>query len=77
MASAEIEVDSDSKTPRNGVPVVDVFSACVYGDLPKLRKFVEEDRASVSKPDGNGYYALQWAALNSFPDIVQYVIEVL
>lgn len=77
MASAEIEVDSDSKTSKNGVPITDVFSACVYGDLPKLRKFVEEDGASVSKPDGNGYYALHWASLNNFTDIVLYVIEVL
>ncbi|KAJ9705448.1 hypothetical protein PVL29_003470 [Vitis rotundifolia] len=75
MASPEIEVDSDSKTPKNEAPIFDVFSACAYGDFPKLRKFVEENCASLSKPDGNGYYALHWASLNNFPDIVQYVIE--
>ncbi|RVX10325.1 putative protein S-acyltransferase 23 [Vitis vinifera] len=75
MASPEIEVDSDSKTPKNEAHIFDVFSACAYGDFPKLRKFVEENCASLSKPDGNGYYALHWASLNNFPDIVQYVIE--
>ncbi|KAK9134174.1 hypothetical protein Syun_013504 [Stephania yunnanensis] len=84
MASSEIEVVSDSQsapnsTNFNGNPnrvlITDVFSASVYGDLGKLRRFVEEDGASVSKPDGNGYYALQWAALNNFAEIVHYLIE--
>ncbi|XP_050210401.1 probable protein S-acyltransferase 23 [Mercurialis annua] len=81
MASSEIEVvvsspSSDSKTPhQQQPPVVDVFSASAYGDFEKLRKFVEEDGTSLSTPDGNGYYALQWAALNNFADIAQYIIE--
>ncbi|KAI4296488.1 hypothetical protein L6164_036441 [Bauhinia variegata] len=78
MASSEIEVvSSDSKAQNipNEPPIVDVFSACVYGDLEKLRKFVEEDGASVSIPDVNGYYALQWASLNYFPEIMLYIIE--
>ncbi|KAF5448373.1 hypothetical protein F2P56_028915 [Juglans regia] len=76
MSSSEIEVvSSDSKALQNpsGVAVIDVFSACAYGDFEKLRKF-EEDGAPLSQPDSNGYYALQWAALNNFPDIVQYII---
>lgn len=36
----------------------------------------KEDGVSLSQPDGNGYYALQWAALNNFAAIVQYIIEV-
>ncbi|XP_011030252.1 PREDICTED: probable protein S-acyltransferase 23 [Populus euphratica] len=78
MASSEIEiVSSESKQIPNGsaVNVIDVFSASAYGDLDKLRKFVEEDKASLSNPDGNGYYALQWASLNNFPDVAQYIIE--
>lgn len=78
MASSEIEiVSSESKQIPNGVAVnvIDVFSASAYGDLDKLRKFVEEDKASLSTPDGNGYYALQWASLNNFPDVAQYIIE--
>lgn len=57
-------------------PIVDVCSASAYGDLEKLRGFVERDGQSVSNPDGHGYYALQWAALNNFPDVAQYLIEV-
>lgn len=79
MASSEIEVvSSDQPKPQSApaeVAVFDAFSASAYGDFQKLRKFVEEDGASLSKPDANGYYALQWAALNNFPDIAQYIIE--
>ncbi|KAG7977313.1 hypothetical protein I3843_05G025700 [Carya illinoinensis] len=77
MSSSEIEVvsaDSNALQNPSGVAAIDVFSACAYGDFEKLRKFVEEDGASLSQPDSNGYYALQWAALNNFPDIVQYII---
>lgn len=81
MASSEIEVvSSDNRTqkaPNQVAAVVDVFSASAYGDFQKLRKFVEEDGASVSEPDFDGYYPLQWAALNNFPDIAQYMIEVI
>lgn len=87
MASpdSEIVVVSDSQNHQNsnslnGFPaddiVVDVYSASAYGNLPKLRKFVEVDGFPLSKPDGNGYYALQWAALNNYADIAQYIIEV-
>ncbi|KAF8404780.1 hypothetical protein HHK36_009669 [Tetracentron sinense] len=84
MAASEIEIVSDTRnhhnsTGLNGNPIenniIDVFSASAYGDLDKLRKFVEEDGFSLSKPNGNGYYALQWASLNNFPDVAQYIIE--
>lgn len=86
MTSSEIEIVSDSaKETKNNtaagqipaeVVIIDVFGACAYGDLPKLRKFVEEDGVSLSQPDGNGYYPLQWASLNNFADVAQYIIEV-
>ncbi|KAF5743963.1 putative Palmitoyltransferase TIP1 [Tripterygium wilfordii] len=82
MASSEIEVVSSSEATTHldnnqeaGANVIDVFSAAAYGDLDKLRNFVEVDGVSLSSPDGNGYYALHWAALNNFPDIAQYIIE--
>ena len=82
MASSEIEIVSDANDQKNSaqnpteVPIIDVFGASAYGDFEKLRKFVEDDGVSLSKPDGNGYYALQWAALNNFAAIVQYIVEV-
>lgn len=82
MASSEIEIVSDSNDQQisdfpnpNQPAVIDVYSASAYGDFDKLRKFVEVDGLSVYQPDGNGYFALQWAALNNFTDIVQYIIE--
>ncbi|OMO75359.1 Zinc finger, DHHC-type, palmitoyltransferase [Corchorus capsularis] len=76
MASSEIEVVSSESQPKTQqIAIIDVFTASAYGDFDKLRKFVEEDGASVTTPDGNGYYALQWAALNNFLDIAQYIIE--
>ncbi|GMH23689.1 hypothetical protein Nepgr_025532 [Nepenthes gracilis] len=82
MASSEIEIVSDAalsngtthKNP-NELIINDVYAASAYGDFEKLRKFVEEDGASLSMPDPTGYYAIQWAALNNFADIVQYIIE--
>ena len=32
--------------------------------------------ASLAAPDGNGYHALQWAALNNYPHVALYIIEV-
>jgi hypothetical protein len=60
-------------------PVVDVYSAAAYGDLERLRGFVEQGgagAAALREPDGNGYHALQWAALNNYPHVALYIIEV-
>ncbi|KAJ9561226.1 hypothetical protein OSB04_006386 [Centaurea solstitialis] len=89
MTLTEIEIVSDSSSkhstntatvslggaPPEVVVIFDVFGASAYGDLTKLRKFVEEDGVSLSQPDGNGYYPLQWASLNNFPHVVQYILE--
>ncbi|KAK3118989.1 hypothetical protein QOZ80_9BG0711990 [Eleusine coracana subsp. coracana] len=58
-------------------PVVDVYSAAAYGNLERLRGFVEEGGAvaALREPDGNGYHALQWAALNNYPHVALYIIE--
>ncbi|XP_047315169.1 probable protein S-acyltransferase 23 [Impatiens glandulifera] len=82
-SSPEIEIVSDSNDPANSsekanrIDIIDVYTASAYGDLQKLKSFVEQDkdRVSLSTPDGNGYYALQWAALNNFADIMLYIID--
>lgn len=78
MGSSEVEksVELEQVTPDVQELVRDVFSAAAYGDFVKLKKFVEEDGCAVSVSDASGYYPLQWAALNAYPDIVQYLIEV-
>ncbi|GMH04581.1 hypothetical protein Nepgr_006421 [Nepenthes gracilis] len=53
----------------------DVYTAAAYGDMEKLQRLVEKEGCSVSEPDGLGYYALQWAALNNRTAAAQYVIE--
>ncbi|KAG9439884.1 hypothetical protein H6P81_020049 [Aristolochia fimbriata] len=84
LTTSEIEVVSDSpatessttvKADANEPVITDVFSASAYGNLEKLRKFVQIDGCSLSKPDVNGYYALQWASLNNFAGAAQYIID--
>ncbi|XP_058111442.1 protein S-acyltransferase 24-like [Magnolia sinica] len=53
----------------------DVYTAAAYGDLEKLQRLVESEGCSVSEPDGLGYSALQWAALNNRTAAVQYIIQ--
>ncbi|CAI0401173.1 unnamed protein product [Linum tenue] len=61
--------------PASASNVVNVHSASAYGDFEKLRFYVEQEGASVSIPDGNGYYPLQWAALGNFTHIALFIIE--
>ncbi|KAK1276166.1 putative S-acyltransferase [Acorus gramineus] len=68
--------DQQHHSSANGVAVVvDVHSASAYGDLESLRRFVEDEGSSVARPNGNGYYPIQWAALNNYPDIAHYIIQ--
>ncbi|MCD7457055.1 Protein S-acyltransferase 24 [Datura stramonium] len=55
----------------------DVYTAAAYGDMEKLQRLrlVESEGCSVSEPDGLGYYALQWAALNNRTAAAQYIME--
>lgn len=46
-------------------PADTISKACAYGDFDKLKTFVEADPSSVNVPDEQGYYPLQWAALNN------------
>jgi len=82
-ARREIEDEEAERRRRGGAavaepdPVVDVYSAAAYGDLERLREFVERGGAAAAlrEPDGNGYHALQWAALNNYPHVALYILE--
>jgi len=84
-ARREIEDEEAERRRRGGAavaepdPVVDVYSAAAYGDLERLRGFVERGGAAAAlrEPDGNGYHALQWAALNNYPHVALYILEVV
>jgi palmitoyltransferase len=54
----------------------DVYTAAAYGDLEKLQRLVEAEGRPVAEPDGSGYHALQWAALNNRVAAAQYILEV-
>jgi palmitoyltransferase len=54
----------------------DVYTAAAYGDLEKLQRLVEGEGRPVTEPDGGGYHALQWAALNNRVAAAQYILEV-
>ncbi|CAN6459516.1 unnamed protein product [Victoria cruziana] len=80
MASEIVEVvaeggeqsaaNADDESLKN-----DVYTAAAYGDLDKLQRLVEVEGCSVSEPDGLGYYALQWAALNNRSAAARYILE--
>ncbi|XP_031247867.1 protein S-acyltransferase 24-like isoform X1 [Pistacia vera] len=78
----EVDQSSQSQNHQSNDVVVDeeslrndVYTAAAYGDLEKLQRLVESEGCSVSEPDGLGYYALQWAALNNRTAAAQYIIE--
>lgn len=57
-------------------PVVDdIWKACAYGDLEKLREFVEKDPQLVNTPDATGFLPLQWAALNNRVSVATLLLE--
>ena len=64
-------IGGDDDSLRN-----DVYTAAAYGDMEKLQRVVGSENCSVSEPDGRGYDALQWAALNNRTAAAQYIIEV-
>lgn len=42
-----------------------ISKSCAYGDFDKLKAFIEADPSCVNQPDEQGYFPLQWAALNN------------
>jgi palmitoyltransferase len=52
-----------------------VSKACAYGDFDKLKAYVEDDPSCVNVPDDQGYFPLQWAALNNRVVETNYLIS--
>jgi len=63
------------KTPAPEPAIDTIFKACAFGDVDKLHEFVEKDPASIHQPDPQGYFPLQWAALNNRVAVCSYLIE--
>ncbi|CAN6163315.1 unnamed protein product [Urochloa humidicola] len=69
-AGAEAAAAVEDESLKN-----DVYTAAAYGDLEKLQRLVEGEGRPVTEPDGGGYHALQWAALNNRVAASQYILE--
>lgn len=71
----DASASTSTSTPSDGSLRDDVYTAAAYGDMEKLQRLVERQGCSVSEPDGIGYYALQWAALNNRTAAARYILE--
>ncbi|KAH9301153.1 hypothetical protein KI387_012736, partial [Taxus chinensis] len=76
-SSSEIEVVTEAQKNSGEAEKlkINVYAAATYGDVETLKRLVIEEGYCVSKPDGNGYYALQWAALNNHVAVANFIIE--
>lgn len=52
-----------------------VWKAAAYGDFEKLRELAEADPDALHRPDEQGFFALQWAALNNRVAVLTYLLD--
>lgn len=56
--------------------VIDTIAkACAFGDFEALQRFVLADPTAANTADAQGYYPLQWAALNNRIQEVSFLIS--
>lgn len=68
MAAAALPMPAGSAAAAaaaNKEAIDSISKACAYGDFDRVGQFLEADPACVNRADENGYYPLQWAALNN------------
>lgn len=57
-------------------PAIDtIWKAAAYGDFETLRELSKSDPGLINQPDEQGYFAVQWAALNNRVAVLTYLIE--
>mmetsp|Transcript_10218 Transcript_10218/g.28917 ORF Transcript_10218/g.28917 Transcript_10218/m.28917 type:complete len:185 (+) Transcript_10218:60-614(+) len=72
----EIEGGSDAMETKQKTLIDTLSKACAYGDLDRLGELLKEkDYSLLSTPDAEGYYPLQWAALNNQVHCAKYLLE--
>ena len=50
--------------------------ACAYGDLDRLRELLKDkDHSVLGTPDAEGYFPLQWAALNNQAECAKFLLS--
>jgi palmitoyltransferase len=52
-----------------------VWKAAAFGDFEKLRELAEAEPEALHRPDDQGFYALQWAALNNRVAVLTYLLD--
>lgn len=82
MSSSEIQSNSaspartdSSQSQSKANPVDNIWKACAYGDLDKLKQLATQEPALVNQTDEQGYYPLQWAALNNRVAVTSFLLE--
>ena len=57
------------------IPSPAVWKAAAYGDFEKLRELSEAEPEALHCPDEQGFFALQWAALNNRVAVLTYLLD--
>ncbi len=52
-----------------------MWKAAAYGDFEKLRELAQADPEALHRPDEQGFYALQWAALNNRVAVLTHLLD--
>lgn len=52
-----------------------VWKAAAYGDFEKLQELADTDPDALHRTDEQGFFALQWAALNNRVAVVTYLLD--
>lgn len=71
-AAAATAADLPPPRPPHCCPV---WKAAAYGDFEKLRELAEADPDALHRPDEQGFFALQWAALNNRVAVLTYLLD--
>ena len=57
------------------VPVCAVWKAAAYGDFEKLRELADAQPEALHRADDQGFFALQWAALNNRVAVITFLLD--
>ena len=52
-----------------------MWKAAAYGDFEKLREISDAEPETLHRPDDQGFFALQWAALNNRVAVLTYLLD--
>lgn len=62
------------RTSCNPTPSA-VWKAAAYGDFDALKRMADDQPGVLHQPDDQGYFCLQWAALNNRVSVLSYLLD--